>query len=150
MAGAQQAITVETVAAMMQGMQQNVLLAVAEMVKEMKKPYVDEKWLERERREAAKTKRDMEQVNAVKKLAQERCSHKYKKSGVWAISLVHNYPDRQTRGHCNLCKLDIEPERWAIEYDAHNASGKPVKLPAHSLYHVVRELESEATWQLVG
>ncbi len=101
---AQAAPSVTDVISLVQGMQQDsqraLLSAVAEMVKEMKKPYVDEAALAREKREASKTKKDMEQIAELRRRAQGACSHKYRKSGVWAIALVHGYPDRQTRGHC--------------------------------------------------
>lgn len=150
MSAAQQQVTVEVVAEMMKGMQANTLQMVADLVKEMKKPYVDEAWLAREKREASKTKRDMEQKNRIIAESQKRCSHKYRKSGVWAISTVHNHPDRQTRGHCNLCRLDIEPQHWEIQYDPNNIEGKAVLVPEHPQYHIVREIEAETAYQLVG
>lgn len=114
------------------------------MIEEMKKPFVDEKAMEREKREAAKTKLDMEQQRVLIAEAQKRCRHKYK-NGSWAISTVHNFPDRQTRGQCNHCRIWIEPQHWEVGFDQ-----KPVLVPEHPLYQIVREIEAETAWQLVG
>lgn len=114
------------------------------LITEMKKPYVDEAAMEREKREAAKTKRDMEQLRVVTARAQQLCRHKYK-NGSWAIATVHNFPDRQTRGQCNHCRIWIEPQHWEVGFDQ-----KPILVPEHPLYQIVREIEAETAWQLVG
>jgi hypothetical protein len=114
------------------------------LITEMKKPYVDEAMLAREKREAEKTKRDMDQQRILVAKAQSLCRHKYKNGG-WAIATVHNFPDRQTRGQCNHCRIWIEPAHWEVGFDQ-----KPVLVPEHPLYQIVREIEAETAWQLVG
>lgn len=114
------------------------------MMQELKKPYVDEKAMEREKREAAKTKKDMEQQRILIAKAQSLCSHRYR-GGTDAIATVHNFPDRQTRGQCNLCRIWIEPAHYEVGFDQ-----KPVPIPEHPLYQRVREIEAQASWQLVG
>lgn len=141
-------VSMKDVMAMLEGMNKNMLASVAEVVAEMKKPYVDHEKIAREKREASKTKRDMEQQRILEEQAQKLCSHKFKKTGVWAISLVHNFPDRQTRGRCNLCRANIHPEYWEIAYDANDPAGKPFRIAAHPEYHVVKELEAESAYQL--
>ena len=118
---------------------------LAMLIQEMKKPFVDVAAQEREKREASKTKRDMEQMRAIQKQAQNRCSHKYKKSGVWAISPIHNYPDRQTRAVCNLCRKYFEPQHVEIGFgDVRTVVAEDPQ------YHIVREIEAEAAYELVG
>lgn len=145
-----ESVSMQDVISLVRGMNESMLANVAEVVREMKKPYVNEEAMAREKREAAKTKRDMEQSRAIEAMAQSRCSHKYKKSGTWAITAVHNFPDRQTRGRCNLCRLNIEPDHWEIAYNKDDPAGTPFKVPAHPLYHVVREIEADTAYQLVG
>jgi len=115
-----------------------------ELIEGIKKPYVDEKMLEREKREAAKTKKDMENQRILVAKAQSLCRHTYKNGGE-AIATVHNFPDRQTRGQCNLCRCWIEPAHYEIGFDQ-----IPRLVPEHPLYQRVRQIEAETSWQLVG
>jgi hypothetical protein len=95
----------------------------------------------REKRERANLAADLADQQKNKEALQATCGHKYPTGG-WAISIVHNFPDRAPRGFCHLCSLWIAPRQWVIlAPDAENPRGKPVIQPAHPLYGVVLEIE---------
>lgn len=116
---------------------EEVLKIVATMAAEMKKPYVDEAKVERDKRERAKMREDERQRIARREYIQKHCSHQDKHQR-WAIALVHNHPDNQTRGFCNNCKSFIEPEHIEVGFD------QVARLvPAHPQYGIVQRLELE-------
>jgi hypothetical protein len=96
----------------------------------------------REARERALMKEDIDEARRNVARAQKNCTHK-DLNQKYSISLIHNYPDRQTRGVCTHCHLMLEPTHWTIEApDPQRPRGKPVLVAEHPLYHLVRELEA--------
>lgn len=96
----------------------------------------------REARERAMMREDLEKARRDKERIQQACPHKDANMR-WSISLIHNYPDRQTRGVCVHCHSLLEPKHWEIGApDAQNPRGKPHLVAEHPQYHIVREIES--------
>jgi hypothetical protein len=101
-----------------------------------------EKAIAREKRERALMKEDLDEARRNTERTQKTCTHKDKNMR-WAVSLIHNFPDRQARGVCTHCHLMIEPTHWEIGTpDERNPRGKARIVEAHPLYHIVTELES--------
>lgn len=96
----------------------------------------------REARERQLMKEDIDEARRNVARAQKNCTHK-DLNRKYSISLIHNYPDRGTRGVCTHCHLMIEPCHWEIGApDAKNPRGTPVLIAESPLYHIVRELEA--------
>lgn len=74
----------------------------------------EKKRKDRDERESAKSKADEAQLRLATAKFRANCSHRYPNS-TEAINLIHNYPDRQTRGICVLCGDIISPREWIIE-----------------------------------
>jgi hypothetical protein len=96
---------------------------------------------ERERRQWSENDKESRRQFAER---QRLCPHRDAKQN-WSISLIHNYPDHQTRGICMVCQKIIQPTHWEIlAPDAENPRGKPALVAADSLYSVVQQIESMA------
>lgn len=117
-----------------------------EKLREALKPYEDPAVLAREKRERAANRAQFLEGLEITKQRQASCPHKDKNER-WALSLVHNFPDRSARATCPLCEIWIYPAHWVIPgagFDGGNGLGQPYVVPEHPLYHVVRFLESNA------
>jgi len=92
-----------------QGALQIDAATLVEILKEARKPYVDEQ------AEALKAKRreQLREANrqhiADQKLQQEYCSH-LREDNTSAMAWMNSYPDKQFRGVCQRCNLLVEPE----------------------------------------
>jgi hypothetical protein len=116
-----------------------------EMERLRRAPSEDEvKAKQREARERALMKEDIEEARRNTERMQKQCPGPHKdKNGRYSISLIHNYPDRQARGVCTHCHLMIEPTHWEIgPPDEKNPRGKAHLVKAHELYHIVAEIEN--------
>ena len=116
-----------------------VMEMMQNFAKELKKPYIDEEKAARDLRDQKKSRDDYRQGQAMEKAAQAACPHKFK-TGAWAISLMHNFPDGQRRGVCNKCKDLIQPRHIEIAYDPLNPNGRPIWVPEHRLYPLLAEI----------
>lgn len=113
-------------------------LAEAERIRREPDPNVKA----REIRERLLMKEDLDAAREQKERMQANCTHKDPNMR-WAVSLIHNYPDRQTRGVCVHCHSLFEPTHWEIGApDATHPRGNPVLVKAHAQYHIVREVEA--------
>jgi hypothetical protein len=102
----------------------------------------DPKMVERERRERAIFAQDLEEQRQSKAALQRSCPHKYP-SGMYSISVIHNYPDRAPRGVCHLCQKLFEPKRWVIDApDAAHPRGTPRIVDGDPQYNIVLEIEA--------
>jgi ATP-dependent exoDNAse (exonuclease V) beta subunit len=110
---------------------------MAMLVQEMKRPYVDQAQLDREKRENQKTKDDFKLMQEAAKKRQSLCRHQDKK-GQWKINLIHNFPDGLPRGVCTNCDKFFHPAHWDFR-----ASG-PFQIPADPQYNIVLEIESQS------
>lgn len=98
--------------------------------------------LAREARERQNMREDLANAERDKLAKQAACSHQDANSK-WSISLVHNYPDRQTRGVCHHCLKVFEPRRWTIGApDEKNPRGCPKLVDADPQYHIIRQIEA--------
>lgn len=96
----------------------------------------------REERERANLAQDLNEQRLGKERLQERCPHKYP-SGQYAISVIHNFPDRQARGTCHLCGCWFHPREWEILAPTRqNPRGVPRIRDAHPMYKVILEIEA--------
>jgi hypothetical protein len=97
---------------------------------------------DRDLREKMKWKEDEKEIQKAQEDRKSRCQHKDKR-GQSSIRIVHNQPDRQTRGVCMLCMDWITPPEWRIgPADEKNPRGKAYLAPAHKDYATVIQLES--------
>lgn len=116
-------------------------LAEAEKLRRAPDPAV----VAREARERALMRQDLAEAEQRKLQIQANCTHK-DANQKWSISLVHNYPDRQTRGICTHCFKWFEPMHWEIGApDDKNPRGKAILVKESPDYHVVREIEAFAS-----
>ena len=116
-----------------------------EMERLRRAPSEDEvKEKQREARERALMKEDIEEARRNTERMQKQCPGPHKdKNGRYSISLIHNYPDRQARGVCTHCHSLIEPTHWEIGApDEKNPRGKAHLVKAHPLYYIVAEIEN--------
>lgn len=105
----------------------------------------DPKVVAREARERALMREDLREAEERKRVLQANCTHK-DANQKWSISLVHNYPDRQTRGICTHCFKWFEPMHYEIGApDDKNPRGKAILVKESPDYHVVREIEAFAS-----
>lgn len=107
------------------------------LARELNRPYVDEKAVEREKRERAQFRESMRVAVERQREIKERCHHKDAKNS-YSVSLVHNFPDHMPRGICMKCHLLIEPEHFD-----YGADGKAFRIPAHPLYSLVQALDQQ-------
>lgn len=85
-----------------------------EQLREANKPYVDPDKERRRVREKMKFKADELQQEKDKREFRDKCSHKYK-TGLAAVAVVRNFPDRNPRGICMLCHEWFHPKEWRID-----------------------------------
>lgn len=96
----------------------------------------------REARERALMREDLEKARRDTEIMQKNCTHKDNNMR-WSISLVHNYPDRQSRGICTHCFKYFQPTHWEIgPPDVENPRGKAFLVKEDPMYHIIREIES--------
>ena len=84
------------------------------MLREANRPYVDPDKERRAIREKLKFKADEVLQEQAKREFREKCSHKYK-TGLAAVAVVRNFPDRNPRGICMLCHEWFHPKEWRID-----------------------------------
>jgi len=114
-----------------------------EKLREANKPYVDPKDLARQMREGDRTRQEQALIDAATQARKDNCLH-LDQNGRSTIQLVHNYPDRQTRGICSHCHDLIHPKEWRIEAPTEaEPRGRAVLVPPHKNYMTVRQLESQ-------
>jgi hypothetical protein len=85
---------------------------IAAIIEQSKIPYVDPNKMKREQREGEMQRLHEADLRAAAERRKVNCTHMNKDKN--AISLVHNYPDRQVRGVCMLCNDLIHPREWRI------------------------------------
>jgi len=96
----------------------------------------------RERRELKNMQADEAENRKNRERIQAACPHKYK-TGLSSIGTIHNFPDRQARGMCMQCSIQIHPREWVIlAPSAEHPRGVPMVRDAHPLYHLVLEAEA--------
>jgi|HubBroStandDraft_4_1064222.scaffolds.fasta_scaffold218557_1 hypothetical protein len=96
----------------------------------------------REQRESLKSKEDEAEVRRATQARQDNCPHTYSNKSD-SIALVHNFPDRQTRGVCLICHKMIHPRHWVIDAPD-NLTGKSQAhiVDADPAYSRVRNIEA--------
>ena len=98
--------------------------------------------LAREARERQNMREDLANAERDKLAKQAACSHQDANSK-WSINLIHNYPDRQTRGVCSHCLKIFQPKHWEIGApDPQNPRGKPILVDADPQYAIIRQIEA--------
>jgi hypothetical protein len=113
-----------------------------EKIQEMKKPYVDPAKMERDLREAQKTKEDAEEASRLTAARKAGCPH-LDKNGRSSINISHNHPDHQPRGICVICHDWITPKEWRIGAPTKEfPRGKAFVAEPHKDYRIVMQLES--------
>jgi hypothetical protein len=124
-------------APIMQGMQ-----LTPEKLNELKKPFIDPKFIARELRETVNTKKQEAEQRAATAARQAGCPH-LDLNQRDSICLIHNFHDHQARGICVLCHDLIHPREWRIGApDPITAESKPYVVEQHKDYARVRRLES--------
>jgi hypothetical protein len=97
----------------------------------------------RQVREKKMMREEQEQNRLNLEATQAACPHAYP-SGLSAINIIRNYPDRHARGICVLCQVLIHPRQWVI--DAPNDEyphGVERIAPEHPQYGLVRRKLAE-------
>jgi hypothetical protein len=108
---------------------------ILEMERQRRAPTEDQvREAQREARERALMREDLQEARRTQELTQKNCSHKDVNLR-WSVSQIHNYPDRQARGICVRCHRMFQPVRWEIVApDAQHPRGKPVLVKADPDY----------------
>jgi hypothetical protein len=114
-----------------------------EKLREANKPYVDPAAVARQMREGERTRQEQALIDANTKAQRDNCPH-LDQNGRSTIQLVHNFPDRQTRGICSHCHDLIHPKEWRIGAPTNDEPrGKAYLAEPHKNYITVRQLESQ-------
>lgn len=120
------------------------LALTPEKIAELKKPYEDPAVARRKLREQLAFKEDEKETIRTQQEQKNRCSHKHKGLGLFAISFVNNFLDRQTRGVCMKCGEWFNPPEWRMGApDAKNPKGKPYVEPRHPKWDSVMKVAAE-------
>ena len=69
---------------------------------------------DREKREKAKTKKDLDDARKLLEQTQSACDHRYV-NGSGSLAAIRNRPDRQILLLCLLCHAQINPREWVID-----------------------------------
>jgi hypothetical protein len=114
-----------------------------EKLREGMRPYEDPAKVARALREGERTRQEQAQIDASTKAARENCPH-LDNNGRSSIQLVHNFPDRQTRGICAHCHDYIHPKEWRMGAPtATEPRGRAYLAEPHKNYITVKQLEAQ-------
>jgi hypothetical protein len=114
-----------------------------EKLREANKPYQDPAKIARELREGLRTKAEEAEMRRLERERKDNCMH-IDANGRSTIQLVHNYPDRQTRGICAHCQDYIHPKEWRIGPPTpEEPRGHAYMVEPHKNYSSVKILESQ-------
>lgn len=108
------------------------LALTPEKLEALKRPYEDPAVKRRKLREQLAFKEDEKEMIRQQQQQKNRCSHKHR-TGVFAISFVSNFLDKQTRGICMKCGEWFNPAEWQIGAPTEEyPKGKPYLKPRHA------------------